>query len=111
MARLAPGVVWLLVVVLGIGVYALRLSFIEFHNIVENFPPRIERALTFIPAAILAALITPALFPLDGSVVTVVFTERALAGAAALATAVRTQNMIATILVGMGVLWGLTYVA
>lgn len=108
-ADLQPWFVWLLVAVLGAGVYALRLSFIHLHGVVEGFPPRVERALTFIPAAILAALVTPALFPLDGSLAGIVLDARPLAGALALTTAWRTGSMIATIGVGMGVLWAVTF--
>lgn len=104
-----PALVWLLVAVLGVGVYGLRLSFIHLHGVVESLPPGFERALTFIPAAILAALVTPALFTLDGSLVGTVLNARALAGALALATAWRTGSMIATIGVGMGVLWTATF--
>lgn len=95
----------LLIGVLGAGVYAFRLSFIHLRGIVDNFPPRLERALTYIPAAILAALVTPALFPMDASITATFFNVRALAGALAVATAWRTGSMIATIGVGMGVLW------
>lgn len=104
-----PLFIWILIPVLGLGVYALRLSFIHLHGVVESFPPRLERALTFIPAAILAALVTPALFPLDGSLAGIIFNARALAGALAVATAWRTGSMIATIAVGMGVLWTVTF--
>ncbi len=100
-----PWLVWLLVAALGTGVYAMRLSFIHLHGVVERFPPRLERALGLVPAAILAALVTPALFPLEGSVTGAVFDLRALAGAIALATAWRTGSITATIGVGMGVLW------
>lgn len=103
-----PLFVWFLVAILGVGVFGLRLSFIHLHGIVEGFPPRVERALRFIPAAILAALITPAIFPLDGPLVDVLLNARVFAGALALATAWRTRSMIATISVGMGVLWIVT---
>ena len=105
-----PTFPWLLIAVLGVGVYAMRLSFIGLRGVVEELPPGVERALTFIPAAVLAALVTPALFPLAGSVVDTVVTPRALAGALALVTAWRTENMIATIGVGMAVLWAATLV-
>lgn len=108
-AALQSWFVWLLVAVLGAGVYAMRLSFIHLHGVVDGFPPRVERTLTFIPAAVLAALVTPALFPLDGSLAEIVFNARALAGAVALATAWRTGSMIATIGAGMGVLWTVTF--
>lgn len=99
------GHVWLLAAVLGTGVYALRLSFIQLRGVVEEFPPGLERAIAFIPAAVLAALVTPAVFPLDGSTAGIVFNARSLAGGLALITAWRTGSMIATIGVGMAVLW------
>lgn len=108
MADPQPAFLWLLIAVLGVGVYGLRLSFIHLHGVVQGFPPSLERALTFVPAAVLAALIAPALFPIDGSIAATVFNARALAGVLAIATAWRTGSMIATILVGMGVLWTLT---
>lgn len=108
-AEVQPWFMWFLVAVLGAGVYAMRLSFIHLHGVVEGFPPQVEHALTFIPAAVLAALVTPALFPLDGSLAETVFNARALAGAFALATAWRTGSMIATIGVGMSVLWTVTF--
>lgn len=108
MADPQPAFLWLLIAVLGVGVYALRLSFIHLHGIVQGLPPRLERALSFVPAAILAALVAPALFPIDGSIADTVFNARALAGAVAVATAWRTGSMVATILVGMGVLWTVT---
>jgi branched-subunit amino acid transport protein len=104
-----PEFVWLLVAVLGAGVYALRLSFIHLYGVVEGVPPRFERALTFLPAAVLAALVAPALFPLDGSTGGIVLDARALAGALALATAWRTGSMIATVGVGMATLWTVTF--
>lgn len=108
-ASAAPTVVWLVIAILGAGVYMLRLSFIHLHGVVEGFPPGLERALTFIPAAILAALVTPALFPVDGSFPELVLNARALAGALGLATAWRTGSMLATIGVGMGALWLFTF--
>lgn len=101
-----PAVVWLLVLSLGVGVFAFRLSFIQLHAWLDEFPPRVERTLGFIPAAILAALVFPELFTLDGSVAGAFVDARVLAGGLAAATAWRTGSMLATIGVGMGVLWG-----
>lgn len=102
---LAPGYIWLLVIVLGLGTFGLRLSFIQFHGWLNEFPPRVERGLEFIPAAILAALICSELFTLDGSVVGTVINVRVLAAGLAGIVAWRTDNMLATIGVGMGTLW------
>ncbi|WP_331234285.1 AzlD domain-containing protein [Natronorarus salvus] len=100
------GFVWLLIVALAVGCFALRLSFIQLHGWVIEFPPGVERALVYVPPAILAALVFPQLFVLDGSVVTAVVNERAIAGGVAAIVAWRTGSMLATIGVGMGVLWG-----
>lgn len=99
------GFIWLLIAVLGIGTFGLRLSFIQLHAWIDEFPPAIERALVFVPAAILAALIFPELFSLEGTVVGMFSNARVLAGGLAAITAWRTGSMIATIVVGMGVLW------
>lgn len=99
------GLVWSLAVLLGVGTYALRLSFIELRGWVDEFPPWLEPALAYVPAAVLAALVAPALFALDGTVGGLL-NVRALAGALAAAVAWRTGNMLATIGVGMAVLWG-----
>ena len=96
---------WLLIGILGLGVYALRLSFIGLQGVVDGLSPGVERALAFIPAAVLAALVTPALFPIDGSIVDAVVNLRTVAGTLALVVAWRTGSMIATIGAGMGVLW------
>ena len=100
-----PWFPWLLIGVLGLGVYALRLSFIGLEGVVEGLSPGVERALGFIPAAVLAALITPALFSLDGSIIDTVVNLRTVAGTIALVVAWRTGSMIATIGAGMAVLW------
>ncbi|MFB6107768.1 MAG: AzlD domain-containing protein [Haloplanus sp.] len=98
---------WLLVVVLGVGTFALRLSFIQLYGRLGAFPRGVTRALGFVPAAILAALVFPALFPLGGSVADTLVGPHAVAGGVAALVAWRTRSMTATIVVGMAVLWGL----
>lgn len=106
---LGSAYVWVLVFALGIGCFALRLSFIQLHGWLLEFPPQVERALQYVPPAILAALVCSQLFVADGSVVTPVLDERVVAAGAAAAVAWRLGNMLATIGVGMGVLWGLQF--
>lgn len=103
--NLTLGFVWLLIAVLGFGTFGLRLSFIQLQAWFEEFSPRIERALVFLPATILAALVFPELFSFEATGVTVFLNARVLAGGLAAITAWRTGSMIATIAVGMGVLW------
>ena len=97
----SPTVVWLIVVLLGVGTFTLRLSFIALRDRMDAFPPRVERALSFVPAAVLAALVSPDVVSLGGPVVT----PRLLAGVTAAVVAWRTGSTLATIGVGMGVLW------
>ena len=105
---LDDGLVWTLVVLLGLGTFALRLSFIQLRGRVDEFPSVLERSLVFVPAAVLAALIFPALFTLNGTLGGVV-NVRVLAAGVAAVVAWRTENMLATIGVGMVVLWLTTY--
>lgn len=98
------GLVWTLVALLGLGTYGLRLSFIELRGWVESFPPWLEPALAYVPAAVLAALVAPALVSLDAGL-TGVLNARALAGALAAVVAWRTGSMLATIGAGMAVVW------
>lgn len=111
MSRLDPGIgaLWLLIIILGLGTFGLRLSFIQLQDWIDGLPSLVEEALVFIPPAILAALIFPELFVLEASVIRTVINARAFAGALALLVAWRTGSMIATIGVGMGALWTIQF--
>lgn len=102
------GVVWTLIVIVGVGLYAIRLSFLQLRGLVDEFPPALERALVYLPVAVLAALIFPAVFTLDWTIGSVV-NARAVAASMAVVVAWRTRSMVATIVVGMAVLWTVTY--
>lgn len=104
---LEPGSVWVLIAVIGTGTFALRLSFIQLYASMEEFPPRIDRALRFVPVAVLAALIAPALLSLDGLLGGSPLDPHLVAGTVAFVVAWRTNSMTATIAVGMGVFWGI----
>jgi branched-subunit amino acid transport protein len=92
--------VWLAVVVAGVGTFLLRASFLFLFERVGGVPPRLERALRYVPAAVLAALVIPALVAPDGAP-TVLGNDRLLAGALAALVAWRTESVLATISVGM----------
>lgn len=97
--------IWLVILLLGLGTFSLRLSFIQLQAWIDQFPPRLERSLVFIPPAILAALVFPELLTFEGTVTTLFLDARFLAGALSTVVAWRTGNMLATITVGMVVLW------
>lgn len=99
----ADAVVWAIVLAMGAGTFALRFSFLGLSERIGGVPPRVEKALAFVPAAVIAALVFPALVVVDGSM-SVVGNERLLAGVFAAAVAWRTENILATILAGVGAL-------
>lgn len=89
---------WLAILAIGAGTFAIRASFLYLYDYLD-LPPTVERALELVPAAVLSALVAPAVLAPEGSV--------ALAGprvpAAVLAVAVAwyTENILATIGVGL----------
>jgi branched-subunit amino acid transport protein len=96
---------WVVILVVGALNYLSRLSFIAFFAR-RQMPPLLARALKFVPAAMLTALIVPMIIgPSLGS------TSEALprVAAALLATgiALATRSGMATIVAGMAALWAL----
>lgn len=110
MPELAGTTVWTVIVAAAIGTYLLRLSFVEALA-GREIPSRVETALRFVPPAVLAALVLPKLLLVDGSMVVGLDNHRLFAGIAAGVAAYYTEDMFATVTVGMGVLWGLTWLA
>lgn len=100
--------VWTVIIAAAIGTFLLRLSFVEALADRE-IPPRIKTALRFVPPAVLAALVLPKLLFVDGSIAVDPGNHRLIAGIAAGGAAYRTEDMFATVVVGMGVLWALTW--
>lgn len=97
--------------ILGIAVitFAIRFSFIYLLGRIERVPPRIELALGFVPAAVLAALAVPGFVVVEPSVVGTLTTPKLLAGIVATGVAWRTEDVTATVVAGMGVLWLIQY--
>ncbi len=96
--------IWGVIVVIGALTYAIRLSFIALFGRLDEIPPGLERALRYVPAAVLAALVLPAFVtvqPESGSLAL----DKLLAGGVAAAIAWRTENVFATMAAGMGTLW------
>lgn len=97
-----PGLVWLAVAAIGLGTFAIRLSFLLVLERV-SVPPLAERALALVPAAVLSALVAPTLVVADGGPA-VWGNDRLLAGAVATVVAWYTEDILATIVAGMGAL-------
>lgn len=100
-----PLAVWAVVLVVGVATFAIRYSFIFLFGRIDGVPPRIEEGLRFVPAAVLAALVAPAIVDPGPTVVATVLDDRLLAGAVAAVVAWYTEDMFATIAVGLLALW------
>lgn len=100
--------VWGVIVVIGVITYAIRLSFIALFGRLDEIPSGLERALRYVPAAVLAALVLPAfvtLQPESGDLAI----DKLVAGGLAGAVAWRTENVFATMAAGMGALWAVRF--
>lgn len=95
---------WPVTIIIGVGTFGLRLLFIQLHGRVE-MPPLLKRSLRFIPAAVLAALVLPAMCYPETTLDLSLDNAKLLAGIIAAVVAWRTGNVLLTILVGMVALW------
>ena len=95
--------IWLVMLAGGALTFLTRLSFIFLLSKTET-SPILRRALTYVPPAVLSAIIFPELFLGDGGLNITLGNERLLAGIAAALVAWRTRNALAAILAGMVVL-------
>ena len=96
---------WIVIVVVGLLNYLSRLSFIAVFAKVE-MPPLVARALRFVPAAMLIAIVIPAVVFSSPGVLAVSYTNpKVVAALAAAAVAWYTRNTVATMMLGMVTLW------
>ena len=118
-----PLVVWGVAAAVGLATFAVRGSFVYLFGRIETVPPRVTRALQFVPPAVFAALVVPSLVVVDGSAAlapvsvsvseglsVAVGNERLLAGLVAAGAAWLTEDVFATIAAGMLTLWLLRFV-
>ncbi len=94
---------WLAVFFSGVLTYAQRLSLIVLW---QRIRPSLllQRALRFVPIAVLSALIVPDLFLIEGEFHLALDNGRLIAGALAVLVAWRTRSVLLTILAGMAAL-------
>lgn len=96
--------IWLIMIALGVGTFLIRISFIALFTSRE-VPPLLQRALRFVPAAVLSALVIPQILTRNNAMDLSIQNPQLIAGLAAGLIAWRTKNVLFTILGGMGVLW------
>ena len=95
---------WLTIVGAGAVTFALRLSFIALLGRMET-PDFLGRALRFVPAAVLTAVVIPLLVYVNGALEVSLGNERLLAGLVAALIAWRTRSVLFTLGGGMAALW------
>jgi len=95
-----PLTLWLVIFAVGALTYLSRLSFIALFAR-WPMPPLVARALRFVPAAMLAAIVLPAVALRNGGFVP----DQSAAALVAALVAWRTRSVAATMVVGMVALW------
>jgi branched-subunit amino acid transport protein len=100
-----PTVIWLTILALAAATFATRLSFMGLLAHVE-LPRVLQRALAYVPPAILAAIIAPQVFPVVQELPTLDW-PRLISALIAFAVAFRSRSTVATVCIGMLVLWAL----
>lgn len=93
-------VVWLAVIVAGLGTYTLRASFLFLFERFGDVPDGVETGLEMVPAAVLSALVVPAVVAPDGAIA-VIGNGRIPAALVAATVAWFTESILATIVVGL----------
>lgn len=100
-----PAKAWIALVAIGVTAFFFRASFHLVHERVR-LAPWLARALDYVPPAVVAALLLPAL--LRPAVDEPISVARLVAVALAFVVARRTRQLLLTLGAGMLALWGLT---
>ena len=99
---------WLTIIGMGVITFLIRLSFILLSDRL-SVPDVVQRGLRYVPVAVLAAIIAPAMFQPDGVIDFSINNVYLFAGLLAIMVAWRTQNVIWTVVMGMIALWTFQY--
>lgn len=102
-------VIWAAVLLAGLGTYALRASFLFLFERFGEVPERVKLALEMVPAAVLSALVVPAVVAPGGAIV-LSGNMQIPAALVAAAVAWYTESILATIVAGLVALMLLTAV-
>lgn len=98
--------VWIIMLGLAIGTFLLRSSFILLLG-KREIHPLMERALRFVPAAVLSALVVPEILTRHNSLLISPRNPQLIAAIVAVVVARRSRSVVLTILGGMATLWAL----
>ncbi len=100
---------WISVFILSVGTLAIRSSIILVSHRIK-ITDRHRELFTFVPAAILPALVMPMVFFHKGQVDWLLNKERAFVLALAILVSLRFKNMIVSVVFGLGALYTITQV-
>ena len=95
---------WLAILLIALGTFLLRFCMLALAGRLK-LPERLFEALKFLPPAILAALVLPAIYRHDATALAPEQPAHLLAGLLAIGIAWKTRNMLATIIGGMLAMW------
>src|SRR5512138_2500928 len=98
---------WAIIIGMGIVTFGIRLVPIVLLGRIE-IPLIVQRALRFVPPAVLTAIVVPELLYRNDQIDLSLTNARLLAGLIAIVVAWRTKNALITIGVGMIALWVLS---
>jgi branched-subunit amino acid transport protein len=101
-------IIWLTIITAGLLTFGTRLVPIFSYGRIE-VPSQVERALSFVPVAVLTAIFLPEMVYIQEEIIFSFRNPRLLAGLLAIVVAWRTKNVMYTILAGMLTLWLLQY--
>ncbi len=96
--------IWIVLLLAGLITFGIRFSFVYFLGRI-HIPSFLERALVYVPAAVLSAIIVPSLVIDQGQLNISLENPHLLAGIVAILIAAMTRNMFLTILVGLAALF------
>ena len=102
MTQYLTATLWLIVALAGLGTQLLRFSFVVAFAWFDAVQASVERALELVPAAVLSALVLPAILAPEGAVA--VEAPRLVAAFAATVVARYSESVAATIGAGMATL-------
>ena len=96
--------IWIVMITVGLLTFFTRFSFIALLEKI-NLPRNFQRALRFVPIAVLSAIIAPELGYSNNLLAISPTNPRLLAGIIATLVAYKTKSVVWTISAGMAVFW------
>lgn len=100
---------FLTIVGMGLVTFAIRLSFIILAGRI-TLPDMVRRGLTYVPTAVLSAIILPDMLFRDDKLNLTLGNDYLFAGLVAIVVAWFSKNVIVTIVVGLLVIWAWPFV-